>query len=182
MAVVAVIVSLAAACAGRPAVPSGDIDLPARKDHSGARDAVAHDVGRLLEGGGCLQGTLAGVGRLCVGASHSGTTPVTLVPGQPIPIEVYPKGCFSSSSTVVHRASCSVSSSGTGLTVDAMFCLEDTGCVGGCTPDCGGGHWAQCSFPGLSAGTYSAKLDGLEVKFTIPHTFGFGGLCDGQSP
>ena len=59
------------------------------------------------------------------------------------------------------------------------FCLEPTGGVI-CTADCNGGGFANCSWGGVEAGSYTATLGGLSVSFTVPSTVPPGGICDGS--
>ncbi|NIR38392.1 MAG: hypothetical protein GWN07_03475, partial [Actinobacteria bacterium] len=70
-----------------------------------------------------------------------------VLPGQPITVEVFPLGCFSSSCTVRYRTLCQVEAVNGGLEVEASFCLRDVSEERGiCTDDCGGGGVASCVF------------------------------------
>lgn len=103
-----------------------------------------------------------------------------LTAGGKVRFQLYPKGCFSSSCTVVHEASCSVVA-GTSFTVAGTFCLEDTSKMGGaCTPDCSGGGFANCEEPSVNAGMYTATADGLSVSFEVPSSLPPGGSCAGN--
>jgi hypothetical protein len=113
-------------------------------------------------------GTETAIGQLCV--TEATATSATFL--------VYPMGCFSSSCTIRHTTTCSVSRSGSALTLDALFCLADTGSPA-CTADCNGGGFANCDTD-LEAGTYTATLGGLSVTFDAPSTIPAGGICDGS--
>ena len=159
------LVLLAVACSERSSPPP--VDGAPRQDGSGAGDT-----------GACVAGALTPVGRICIGSQ--GSTPVSLVAGQPLTFHVYPKGCLSSSATKVRKAVCSVSASGSTLQVDATFCLENLGCQQGCTADCNGGGFASCTTAGLPAGTYAATVGGLTLSFTVPSTLTYQSQCTGD--
>ena len=113
--------------------------------------------------GRCSQGQESAVGELCVLGP--------LAAGQPARFTVRPKGCFSSSCTQIHQAGCAVEDDGPELRLDALFCLQPIG-TQVCTPDCSGGGFAQCSSGALQAGSYTAKLGGLSLSFTVPAAAG----------
>lgn len=121
------------------------------------------------------------VGRLCVrGAVAGGTGSEELTAGGKVLFQVFPKGCHSSSCTVVREASCAVrSASASAITLTGKFCLAPTGAPG-CTPDCSGGGFARCEQAGVAAGQYTARLDALEVTFQVPSTLPAGGACVGS--
>lgn len=101
----------------------------------------------------------------------------------PVRIELRPQGCYSSSCTMVHEASCQlVSQMGDALVVDGAFCVEDTSSrMPGCTADCGGAGVASCEIGTLAEGGYSVSYGELSVLFTVPMTLPFGGECVGDS-
>lgn len=103
-----------------------------------------------------------------------------LAPGAPIAVQVLPRGCFSSSCTIVLRSLCQVARSDGGLAVTASFCLRDTGGPI-CTADCSGGGFANCAFAdGLPAGDYKLRPGELELAFSVPSQVPPGGLCAGS--
>jgi hypothetical protein len=124
-------------------------------------DATPLDSGCAAER--CSQGTTAGVGHLCVLGP--------LQAGQPARFQVRPQGCFSSTCTFIFQAGCAVERNGSELRLDGLFCLGNIP-VSACTPDCGGGGFAECSSGALAAGIYTAKLGGLELAFTVPSATG----------
>lgn len=120
------------------------------------------------------------VARLCVRGTL-GSTSETIAVGDNLKIQVYPRGCFSSSCTSVVVAMCSVTGSSP-FVADGRFCLADDSSPGvGCTADCNGGGFANCESPTtLTAGQRTVSLGTLSVTFTVPSTLPFGGRCDGS--
>jgi hypothetical protein len=129
-------------------------------------------------GGGCAN---AEVGRLCVrGTVDSQTNQEVLTAGGPVMFQVMPKGCYSSSCTIVKEASCvAPAPSGGAFELTAAFCLEGT-MDQGCTPDCSGGGFASCEQASVPAGQYTATLANLMVTFDVPSVLPAGGMCVGQ--
>jgi hypothetical protein len=150
-----------------PATDAPTTDAPAAD--APATDAPPTDA-PAVDGGPatCSMGTSTPIGQLCV--TEATDASATFV--------VYPMGCFSSSCTIQHTTTCSVSRSGSALSLDALFCLADTGGPV-CTDDCGGGGSATCDID-LEAGNYTATLGGLSVTFDAPSTIPLGGICDGS--
>lgn len=120
---------------------------------------------------GCAYGDTA-VRRVCLTGSE-------ILPGEPVAVEVFPLGCFSSSCTVVYRTLCQVREGGGGLEVEASFCLRDVSeerVV--CTDDCGGGGVAECTFAeGLAMGDHKLRLGEIELDFSVPMELPPEGLC-----
>jgi hypothetical protein len=125
----------------------------------------------------CKSGTQIEVAQICVHGDFQGDNEV-LTPGKPVHFQLGPKGCMSSSCTIVYEASCSVTGTQS-LTLSGTFCLGSTG-AGVCTPDCGGGGAAQCDSQNLQAGEYVATIGNLQVNFTVPSTLPAGGICAGN--
>lgn len=121
------------------------------------------------------------VGTLCLRGTPSGENELLEV-GERLRVEVRPGGCHSSSCTVAHVKSCTVSSSGTNLVATGEFCLSSIGGPGiGCTADCGGGEMAACeSDEPLQAGEYTITLGTLSVPFSVPGTLRPGRACVGS--
>ncbi len=155
-----------------PSTDAPGTDAPATD--APATDAPGDDGGGGSDGGAleCTMGTETPIGQLCVTDASTADGAVTF--------QVVPMGCLSSSCTIRHLTTCSVSRSGSSsdLTLSALFCLEGTG-GGACTADCGGGGFANCEIT-LEAGTYTATLDGLSVTFTVPSDVSGGTACDGS--
>ena len=129
-------------------------------------------------GGGGANCQEAPIGKLCVrGEIDPQGNQEVLTAGGKVLFQLYPKGCFSSSCTTVHEASCSVVA-GTSFSIAGTFCLEFTSDVGmGCTPDCSGGGFASCDEPSVDAGMYTASIAGLSVSFEVPSSLPLGGTC-----
>jgi hypothetical protein len=153
--------------------------------------------GCLVKGGGGVggEGGSGGVGgagwncenvpvaQLCVrGEIDAANNQEVLKEGGVVRFQLTPKGCFSSSCTVVHEASCTIMAVAPGaFELTGTFCLEDTASQQqGCTPDCGGGGYASCEQSGIAAGSYTASINGLQVSFDVPQTMPFGGICVGS--
>jgi hypothetical protein len=111
----------------------------------------------------CPGGQPADVGQLCVEPTQSGQT---------AHFTVTPKGCFSSSCTLVVHAGCAVQDNGPSLQLDALICLGASPTTGPCTPDCSGGGHASCDSGPLAAGNYTAHLGGLALNFQVPSATG----------
>lgn len=134
-------------------------------------------------------GTDAGVcaptpaGRLCVrGTPDPQSGQEALMANSPIQFQVMPKGCFSSSCTQIHEASCSVMLDAAGnFAVNSNFCLENLNSPG-CTADCNGGGFANCNSgnTGVGPGNYSAVLGNLMLTFSVPSVLPAGGSCVGS--
>jgi len=130
--------------------------------------------------GSCAQGAETEVGRLCVRGTVSGTNE-QLAADQPLRIQLYPVGCYSSSCTVRHLTTCSVTTSGNALQVEGLFCLENISNPStGCTSDCNGGGTAECTSGPLPAGSYTVTLGKLSLDVQIPGTVPLGGACEGS--
>jgi hypothetical protein len=147
----------------------------------GGGEAGAPDAGRreaqISEAGSCTQGTLTPIGRLCVrGEPAKGGEQI--LDGASMRIQLYPKGCFSSSCTIKYQTVCSTATSGSTIQVTGLFCLEQKS--GSCSTDCSGGGYAECSPGPLAAGSYTASGDGMTVPFTIPGMLPVGGVCQSQ--
>jgi hypothetical protein len=123
----------------------------------------------------------APIGKLCVrGEIDPQSNQEVLTAGGKVLFQLYPKGCFSSSCTIIHEASCLVVA-GTSFSITGSFCLEGTSAMNmGCTPDCSGGGFASCEDPSVDAGMYTASIDGLSVSFEVPSSLPFGGVCSGD--
>lgn len=100
--------------------------------------------------------------------------------GDPIQVQVYPKGCFSSSCTKKEVASCSLEPGNVTTFVKAEFCLANTSGSGGCTADCSGGGFATCGSGTWSAGEWPYNLNGTIVTVKVPSKLPFGGQCAGS--
>jgi hypothetical protein len=117
------------------------------------------------------------VGSLCVRG-----TPIdsgdALAVGQPLVIQVTPRGCHSSSCTRVVDKTCSITAAGEDFEAAASFCLAPTG-DDACTADCGGGGFASCtSNVLLTEGVHTVRLGELSVTFTVPSVLRPGDECD----
>lgn len=129
-------------------------------------------------GGQCTEGDAAPPGKLCVRGTPTSEGEV-LTGGEPLKVQVHPKGCFSSSCTTIHEASCTATGAGS-INVDALFCLSPTDDTV-CTPDCSGGGFADCATAAsLPDGVYTVTMGDLSVTVTVPDTLPFGGLCAGS--
>ena len=124
----------------------------------------------------CKQGAAATMGKICV-RGPGGTTDIKA--GQPVQITVWPKGCMSSSCTKIHSSGCTVSGKDGGLDVSGLICLEGKG-GGICTADCNGGGFAKCDSGNVAKGSWTAKMGGLSVSFTVPSTVPASGVCAGS--
>jgi hypothetical protein len=124
----------------------------------------------------------AEAGRLCVrGVPDPEIGREVLSADGPVTFQVFPKGCYSSSCTIVREASCEASpATGGAFELTAAFCLESTEGPQGCTADCNGGGVASCERAPAAAGQYRAKLGALEVTFDVPSALPVGGACDGD--
>lgn len=143
------------------------------------RDAQATDAARPdAEAGACR---VAEIGRVCVrGAVGEGGATEELVVGEAVRFQLFPKGCFSSSCSVVREARCEAGApTGGALPLTGAFCIGSVGGAGGCTPDCSGGGFASCE-RALEAGAYTATLGGLTLAFTVPSSLPPGGRCVGS--
>jgi len=123
------------------------------------------------------------VGRVCVRGEIDATNNQELLKvGAVVTFQMFPKGCFSSSCTSIHEASCTIMSGMPNhFDLGSTFCLEDTTLQQpGCTPDCNGGGFATCDQPGVAEGTFTASIDNLQLSFTVPQTMPLGGICVGN--
>ncbi|MBM4345742.1 MAG: hypothetical protein FJ100_20400 [Deltaproteobacteria bacterium] len=128
-------------------------------------------------GGTCEAGSAASLAKFCLQPTGGVGG---LKEGEAFDVVVWPKGCLSSSCTKVHKAACSAAVDASGaLVIDGAICLEDTGGGGPCTADCGGGGFAKCAAPKLAKGSYTAKLGGLTLTFSVPSMAG-AALCSGS--
>ncbi|MBK9261199.1 MAG: hypothetical protein IPM54_15515 [Polyangiaceae bacterium] len=127
-------------------------------------------------GGSCMN---VEVGQVCVRGEVQNNQEV-LTAGGVVKFQVTPKGCFSSSCTVVHEASCTVMPSALGFALTGTFCLGSAGGGQGCTPDCSGGGFANCEASGVAAGMYTASVNGVMVSFEVPSSLPLGGVCAGS--
>jgi hypothetical protein len=170
------------ACPSGQSTPDAKSGLDSRiiLDSRIAGDATHRDGVAARDTGPCPRGAPTPVGRICVSGAST-RNPTQIVENQPIRVVLYPKGCYSSSCTAVRTASCAVTPGGATLPVTGRFCLEPPGSPGGgCTADCGGGGFAECSSGALTAGSYTATVDQLTVSFTVPSTIATGELCVGD--
>jgi hypothetical protein len=131
----------------------------------------------------CGLGVDPGIGRFCLSGTHSGDS--TLDPGDPVSVLVFPDGCWSSSCTWIHFLTCSLSAPDADgvLEITAASCLQavEPHLGGVCTADCNGGGFEECQAPGgLAAGSYTVRIGGLSVDFTVPSIVPPGGLCVGD--
>ena len=100
--------------------------------------------------------------------------------GSPITVQVYPKGCFSSSCTSIVTATCTALPGNVTTFITGQFCLTDVSAGGACTPDCSGGGFAECEAGTWAQGTWPFSLDGTIVQVTAPSKLPFGGTCAGN--
>lgn len=108
------------------------------------------------------------IGMMCVqGPSDHYDFSSTLTADAPVIFKLYPKGCYSSSCTIVYDASCSVTRESI-LKVKGNFSLGNLSGMNSCTADCNGGGVAMCSAGLLTPGDYTAIAGDLELFFTIP--------------
>lgn len=131
----------------------------------------------LLEPSGCQKVEAA---MLCV-RGKPGKDGETIAEGDPVQIQVFPQGCWSSSCTQVTEAACQIQPGDFTTFVAASFCLKDTSAQGGgCTADCGGGGFATCEAGQWWSGTWPVAMNGLVLDVTVPSTVPFGGKCVGS--
>ncbi|HRG96153.1 MAG TPA: hypothetical protein PLR99_07895 [Polyangiaceae bacterium] len=152
----------------------GDGQATDARDDGARPDAARPDA----DAGAC---TVAPVGRVCVrGTVGEGGATEELAVGAAVRFQLFPKGCFSSSCSVVREARCDVGApTGSDVPVTGAFCIGSVGGAGGCTPDCSGGGFASCE-RALDAGAYTATLGGLTLVFTVPSSLPPGGRCVGS--
>ena len=121
--------------------------------------------------------------RFCV-RGKSGSQGESIAVGDPIQVNVFPGGCWSSSCTKAQEATCSVQWSGgepwDNVNVGGSFCLLDTSNGGACTADCNGGHFATCSAGTWAAGSHTVNMGSLQLKVDVPSVVPFGGACMGS--
>jgi hypothetical protein len=129
-------------------------------------------------GGACTREMPA---KICVRGAMTTSSGEQIKVGDKVTVEVQPRGCFSSSCTVVHTASCTVTNPMQHV-VEAHFCVSSTVSAGvGCTADCSGGGVASCSpNAGLSQGQHTFTLGALSVTFSVPGVLPIGGECIGS--
>lgn len=153
----------------------------------GTGGSMSGAAGMSGSGGRCPNGIEVEIDRLCVRGipSEDGE----LIASFPFRIELYPRGCFSSSCTTILDASCTVTVSGDELLVDGAICHAPprTGDAVPCTDDCGGGGIAECTVGPLVAQTYFAIYEDLIVAFEVSSVVEPGGRCvsrvtDGPPP
>jgi len=156
----------------------------------GAGGATAGAAGVAGSGGRCQNGVEQVIDRLCIRG-----TPVQngeqILEGEEFRIELYPRGCFSSSCTVILDSSCTVTVSGSmrdELLIDGAVCHGTRAGEGvPCTDDCAGGGMEECPVEPLPAKTYFAIYDDLIVAVDVPSVVEPGGRCvstvtDGPPP
>lgn len=163
-----------AACTSGNVSVGGDGDGGAAdgsSDGAGPVDAALTD--------GAVECKETPISRLCVRGEAAGGASEALASGAKVTFQVSPKGCHSSSCTIVVDAGCVVEGEAGGVvTLSGSFCLGK-GAYPECTPDCSGGGFRRCEASGLADGKYTAKLGDLEVPFEIPGTVPLGGTCVG---
>lgn len=147
--------------------------MSAQGRYSVLRKSVPAGSGCSVEG--CPYGDTP-IGRLCISRPADGS----LDPGDDLAVEVFPKGCFSSSCTLVYRSLCDLRrTDATTFDVDAVFCLRHHGEI--CTEDCGGGGSARCARAGgLRMGGYWLRAGDLDMMFSVPMQIPSGGICVGD--
>jgi hypothetical protein len=129
--------------------------------------------------GGACGFEQASAGTLCVRGEADPNGGEQLQAGGRVSFEIIPAGCWSSSCTIVHQASCEISRQEMGvLDLSADFCFEVTS-TQPCTDDCGGGDTAHCGVMSLEAGSYEARIGDLNVAFDVPSKLPNGGSCAG---
>jgi len=130
-------------------------------------------------GGACTQQMPA---KICVRGPMTTSSGEPIKVGDKVTVQVQPRGCFSSSCTVVHTATCTVMNQMMQHVVEAHFCLSSTVSAGvGCTADCSGGGIASCSpNGGLAQGQHTFTLGSLSVTFSVPGVLPIGGECIGS--
>lgn len=128
----------------------------------------------------CLAGAKAELGQLCVRGTFTAGNVEKLDVGQPIKIQTKPKGCYSSSCTEIHTATCSATLDTFATDVTALFCLENIPDPA-CTADCSGGGFANCETPMITTmGTYTVTMGDLMLTVRIPSELPLGGSCVGD--
>lgn len=149
--------------------------------NSGGAGGTGGSGGQAGAGGGNGMCSNAPIGRICVrGEVDPSTNQEVLSAGGVVKFQVYPQGCFSSSCTKIHEASCSaMEATGNVVQLNGTFCLEGIPSEG-CTADCNGGGFANCELSTLAAGTYTATLGALQITFDVPSNLPLGGVCIGQ--
>lgn len=123
----------------------------------------------------CLRGEPAEIGRVCL------LGPVRR--DEPLTFAVYPKGCFSSSCTLLTHADCDTVLNGNEVVLSPLICLRTNLGPFGCTPDCGGSDRAVCGLGPVGpsgGGSYVARVGDLRLPFTVPMQVPQGGLCVGD--
>jgi hypothetical protein len=120
------------------------------------------------------------IARLCV-LGDIGNAHDFLVTGHPIQVQLWPKGCFSSSCTQIVGATCDVGAEVQGeVQVSGGFCLADKSTPGGpCTADCSGGSTATCEGGAWTAGQHVVRAGNLAVTVEVPAAIEMGGVCTG---
>lgn len=132
----------------------------------------------LLEPSGCQKVDAA---MLCVRGKPGPNGEETIAEGDPVQIQVFPSGCWSSSCTQVTEAVCQIQPGDFTTFVAASFCLKDTSTQGGgCTADCNGGSFASCEAGQWWNGTWPVAMNGLQLEVTVPSTLPPGGKCAGS--
>ena len=121
--------------------------------------------------------------RFCV-RGKSGSQGEAIAVGDPILVNVFPAGCWSSSCTKAQKATCDVQWSGgepwDNVNVGGSFCLLDTSNGSPCTADCSGGLFATCSGGTWAAGSHTVNMGGLKLTIEVPSVVPFGGVCVGM--
>lgn len=180
--VIALVTSAFAAACGTEG--SGQIEPIPPQGAPDTNDAGADSAKEVLspdaaDDGQCTEEEVA---RLCVrGETVSGSAQEDLRVGGKVFFQVFPRGCHSSSHTIVREASCSVTDASTqALKLSGKFCLGSVTGGGGGTPDCNGGGFGRCEQDGLVAGNYTATLGNLTIAFTVPSKITVSNSCTGS--
>lgn len=143
-------------------------------DSSGSSDGSASsDVGPACQP--------AQVGRFCVLGSP-GNAHDFLEVGAPIRVQVWPKGCFSSSCTQVVAGSCAIGpESPSGFPVAADICLHHASGDVACSADCGEVGSATCEASAKwEGGPHTVHVGSLAVTVSVPSAIDMGGACTGS--
>jgi hypothetical protein len=183
----ALAVSLFVACGGTTVVEPAGGTGGSGATGSGGMGAGASGAGAAgagttsttsSSGGGTCGFIQPDVYQLCVRGQPGPSGGEIISISSPPTFELFAGGCFSSSCSVVHAASCEVAGfSDPELFLDADFCVEDTSNQGQpCTDDCMQ-VGAECEAMVLLDGGYSATYGELTVLFTVPMQLPSGGQC-----
>ncbi len=125
--------------------------------------------------GECARGFDQAPARLCVRGEPEGGME-RLEAGR-VTLEVWPRGCHSSSCTRRLDIACGVDEA---LAVEARFCIADVPGAEACTDDCGGAGTATCYAPAVPEGRHTFTLGERSVTVDVPSMIPRGGACEGQ--